>query len=124
MIGTARRTAAVFVEPPVDAGARDQVERQRPEIRQNSGFQSAVHAFPGSRFQTVVTRRLPFFLDKVTEFGHSHFHGFIQSAADLLLQADFKVFEPRILHCFQADGAKTVAPGATGSAAVIYTQAR
>ena len=65
----------------------------------------------------VVTRRLPFSLDEVTEFEHGHFHGFIRSATDLLLQADFKTFEPRILHRFQADGAKTVAPGTAGSAA-------
>ena len=119
-IGAARRTTDVLIKPLVDAGARDPVERQCPEIRQKSGFQSAVHAFPGSRFQTVATCRLPFFLDKVTEFGHGHFHGFIWSATDLLLQADFKAFEPRILYCFQADGAKTVAPGAAGSAAVIH----
>ena len=34
----------------------------------------------------VVTRRLPFSLDKVTEFGHGHFHGFIGRFADLLTE--------------------------------------
>ena len=51
----------------------------------------------------VVTRRLPFSLDEVTEFGHGHFHGFIRSLAGLLPELEFKAFEPRILHCFQAD---------------------
>ena len=120
MIGAARRTAAVLIKPPVDTGARDPVERQRPEIRQKLGFKIVVHAFPGRGFKMVVTRRLPFSLDEVTEFGHGHFHGFIQSATDLFLQANFKAFEPRILHCFQADGAKTVAPGTAGGAAVIH----
>ena len=119
-IGAARRTAAVLVEPTVHSGACDPVERQCPEGRQKLGFQSAVHTFPGRGFEMVVTRRLPFFLGKVTEFWHGHFHGFILSATDLLLQADFKAFEPCILHSFQADGAKTVALGPAGGAAVIH----
>ena len=88
--------------------------------RQKLGFKSTVHTFPGKGFEMVVTRSLPFFFDKITEFGHGHFHGFIRSATDLLLQTDFKAFEPCILHCFQADGAKTVALGPAGGAAVIH----
>ena len=76
MIGAAGRTAAVLIKPSVDTGARDPVERQRPEFRQKLGFQRVVHAFPGREFEMAVTRRLPFFLDEVTEFGHGHFHGF------------------------------------------------
>ena len=120
MIGAARRTAAVLIKPPVDTGARNPVERQRPEFRQKLGFQRVVHAFPGREFEMVVTRRLPFSLDEVTEFGHGHFHSFIRSLASLLTELEFKAFAPRILHCFQADGAKSVAPGLAGSAAVIH----
>ena len=110
----------VLIKPPVDTGARDPVERQCPEIRQKLGFKSVVHAFPGREFEMVVTRRLPFSLDKVTEFGHGHFHGFIRSLAGLVPELEFKAFEPRILHRFQADGAKTVAPGTASDAAVIH----
>ena len=46
MIGAAGRTAAVLIKPPVDAGARDPIKRQFPEIRQKLGFKSVVHAFP------------------------------------------------------------------------------
>ena len=120
MIGAARRTATVLIKPTVDRGARDPVERQCPEIRQKLGFQSVVHAFPGRGFKMVVTRRLPFSLDEVTEFGHGHFHGFIRSLAGLVPELEFKAFEPRILHRFQADGAKTVAPGTASDAAVIH----
>ena len=119
-IGATRCTTAALIEPTVHAGACDPVKRQCIEIRQKFGFQSTAHTFPGSGFEKVVTRRLPFFLDKVTEFGHGHFHGLIQSDADLLLQADFKAFAPRIHHHFHADGAKTVAPRPAGGAALIH----
>ena len=120
MIGATGRTAAVLIKPPVDTGARDPVERQCPEIRQKLGFKIVVHAFPGRGFEVVVTRCLPFSLDEVTVFGHGHFHGFIRSLAGLLPELEFKAFEPRIFHRFQADWAKTVAPGTAGSAAVIH----
>ena len=58
-LGAARRGAAVFVEPAVDAQAVDTVERQVSEGRQQLGSQGAAHALSRRRLVSIEAGRLP-----------------------------------------------------------------
>ena len=59
VVGAARRGAAVFVEPAVDAHAVDTVEWQVSEGRQQLGSQGAAHALSRRRLVSIEARRLP-----------------------------------------------------------------